>query len=67
MQKYRYEPMMKLKLLRISKGKTLTELSKSVGLHYNTLSDYESGKHRASIDNLQKIAEALECEVKDII
>nr|DAQ28224.1 MAG TPA: helix-turn-helix domain protein [Caudoviricetes sp.] len=59
--------MLKLKFFRIQKGLTIVELAKRTGLNYNTISQYESGKHKPRIDNLQKIAEALECEVKDIV
>lgn len=62
-----YSPMLKLKFFRIQKGLTIVELAKRTGLNYNTISQYESGKHKPRIDNLQKIAEALECEVKDIV
>lgn len=67
MRKYKYEPMLKLTLKRKEKRMTLTTLAKMTGLHYNTVVSYELGMHRPGIDNLQKIAEALDCEVKDIV
>lgn len=66
MGKYRYEPMLKLKFKRIQAGYTVVALARKVGIHYNTLCDYESGKHRPSVENLKLLAEALKCDISDI-
>lgn len=59
--------MINLKLMRVKRGLTLVQLAEKAGLNYNTISQYENGKHAPRIENLWAIAEALECEVKDII
>ena len=66
MGKYRYEPMLKLKFMRLKMGYTIVSLAEKVGIHYNTLCDYESGKHRPSVDTLKQIAKVLECDISDI-
>lgn len=63
----RCEPMLNLKLMRVRKGFTLVELARKAGLNYNTISQYENGLHAPRMENLQLIAKALGCEVKDII
>lgn len=65
--KAKFKPMLNLKLMRVRKGFTLVKLAEKAGLNYNTISQYENGKHAPRIENLQAIAEALGCEVKDII
>lgn len=67
MAKKRYPPMLKLTVKRKEAGMTICELAKKVGLNYNTISQYENGSHRPRTDNIQKIAEALGCELKDIV
>lgn len=62
-----YEPMMKLKLRRIEKGFTQESLAKSVGISQNMLSCYETGTCSPRKKTLEALAEALECDVKDII
>lgn len=61
------KPMLNLKLMRIRKGFTLIQLAEKAGLNYNTISQYETGKHAPRIENLRAIAEVLECDVKEII
>lgn len=65
--KVRCEPMLNLKLMRIRKGFTLVKLAEKSGLNYNTISQYENGFHAPRIENLQAIAKALECDIKEII
>lgn len=63
----RCEPMLNLKLMRVRKGLTLVELAEKARLNYNTISQYETGKHSPRHENLKAIADALECDLKDII
>ena len=65
--KQKYKPMLNLKLMRVRKGLTLQSLAKKAGLNYNTINQYEKGYHQPKIENLKKVAEALECDVKEII
>ena len=67
MAKKRYPPMLKLTVKRKEAGMTICELAEKVGLNYNTISQYENGSHRPRTDNIQKIAEVLGCELKDIV
>lgn len=65
--KAKFKPMLNLKLMRVRKGFTLVKLAETAGLNYNTISQYENGKHAPRIENLQAIAYALGCDVKDIL
>lgn len=63
----KYPPMLKLTIKRKEAGLTICDLAEKVGLNYNTVSQYEKGRHRPLAENLQKIADALGCDVKDIV
>lgn len=63
----KYPKMLKLTIKRKEAGLKIYELAEKTGLNYNTISQYENGKHRPLAENLQKIADALGCEVKDIV
>lgn len=63
----KYLPMRNLKDMRIKCRLTLEELAEKCELHLNTLSNYETGKHTPRIENLKKVAKALNCELKDIL
>ena len=63
----RYPPMLKLTMKRKERRMTIGELAERVGVNYNTISQYENGIHKPRLDNIQKIAEALNCEIKDIV
>ena len=65
--KKKYEPMTNLKIMRIKKGLTQIELSKKVGISDPLVFMYEGGYSFPRRDVLYKLAEALECEVSDII
>lgn len=67
MAKKRYQPMLKLTLKRKEARMTICELAEKTGLNYNTISQYENGSHRPRTDNIKKIADALGCELKDIV
>lgn len=60
-------PMLNLKVMRIKCGMTQVELAKVVGISQNALSLYEIGERRPRRDILSKLAEALGCEVKDLL
>lgn len=60
------EPMIELKIQRIRKGLTLMELAKKAGLNYNTINQYERGRHKPRMKNLLKLAAALDCKIEDI-
>lgn len=61
------KPMLELKVLRIRKGMTQADLAEKVGVAQNTISLYEAGNRFPRDSVLEKLAAALECEVKDII
>jgi len=49
-----------LKEARYKKGWNARELGRQSGVHYVTISELETGKRKASIDTLHKLANALE-------
>ena len=63
----RYTPMKKLKLMRVSRELTILELAENAGLNRNTVNQYELGIHAPRKENLKALAQALDCEVRDII
>lgn len=65
--KKKYEPMMRLKLKRVEKGLTQKELADMVGIGQGFISDYETGRYFPRKTTLDKLAEALGCEVKDLL
>lgn len=67
MARKRYPPMLKLTLKRKEARMTICELAEKTGLNYNTISQYENGIHNPRLKNIQKIADALGCEIKDIV
>lgn len=67
MKKKKYPPMLRLTLKRKEAGMTIIELAAKAGLNYNTISQYETGRHKPRVDNIQRIAEVLGCDLKDIV
>ncbi len=63
----RYPPMLKLTLKRKEARMTICELAERVGLNYNTISQYENGRHIPRLENIKKIAEVLGCDIKEIV
>lgn len=55
-----------VKKLRQQKGKSLYWLAKNTGLAYRNLWDVEHGSD-VKLSTLYRIAEALQCEVTDLI
>ena len=48
---------------RKSKNMTQKELAKWLGVSHNTISDWESGKHKPDIDNIMLLCKVLEVDV----
>lgn len=61
------QPMEKLHKKRIEKGWSQVELAKRSGITNVSIFNYEKGLRFPRRDVLYKLAEALECEVSDII
>ncbi len=62
-----YKPMLNLKIMRIRKRMTQTELANKVGVSQNSLSLYETGLRFPRRMILEKLAEILECDIRDIV
>ena len=56
-----------LKEKRLEKGLTQQALGEKVGVDRNIISSYERGEHFPRKAMLDKLAFALECEIKDIV
>jgi len=54
-------------LLRDMKGWSQIQLAKAAGLSKNYISDVETGRRNTSITNLNKIAEALDKSLSDLL
>lgn len=55
-----------LKNLREAKGLSQEGLAEVIGVEYQTISRIETGMYFTSYDNLQKIAKALNLQIKDL-
>ena len=56
----------KIRLLRVSKGYSQTDIATIIGVVQNTYSRWESGHSEISESNLQKIADALKVPLYEI-
>lgn len=63
----KYQPMIKLRIERIKRGLTQKNLSEKAGVNSKLISEYEKGFHKPSLITLKKLAEALNCEVAELI
>lgn len=63
----KYKGMINMKLLRVKKNMTQGELAEKAGVKRMTISYYETGIRYPRRDILDKLADALGCEVKDIV
>jgi DNA-binding XRE family transcriptional regulator len=63
---YESEPC-SLKALRLRAGLSQVQLAERVGLKQPNISEIESGKRTPSLDTLQRLAQALEVSVDDIL
>ena len=58
----------KIKELRESKGKSQYRIAELTGINRSTINRYENGSiQKISFENLLKICEALETDIKNII
>ena len=53
--------------LRIKRGLTQAQLAELVGVHKNIVYGWEAGNFNPRGENLLKIADALDCEAKELI
>lgn len=56
----------KVKELRQKKFLSQEKFAEIVGIHRTYVSSLELGKRNVSLKNIEKIANALECEIKDL-
>lgn len=56
-----------LRRLRISKGLSQTKLSQLLGLHRNSIGNYERGSREPNFETLVKIADFFECSTDEIL
>jgi transcriptional regulator with XRE-family HTH domain len=66
MEKSEKAKILRLKELMKEKGVSRYELHQKVGLTETTISNINSGLHLPSIENLLKIAEALDVDVREL-
>ena len=53
--------------MRIKRGITQAQLADLVGVHKNMVYGWEAGKFKPRGENLLKLADALDCEAKELI
>ena len=53
--------------MRIKRGLTQAQLAELVGVHKNIVYAWEAGNFNPRGENLLKIADALDCEAKELI
>ena len=53
--------------LRIERGLTQAQLAELVGVHKNMVYGWETGKFKPRGENLLKLADALNCNARDLI
>lgn len=57
----------KIKAIRHSRGINIYEMSELVKLHVTSISLIENGRYGSLITTLKRIADVLECDVKDFL
>jgi transcriptional regulator with XRE-family HTH domain len=57
----------KIKLLRFSRGWSQETLAELCGFHRSYIANIESGKHNVSLDNLERIAQAFEVPIAELL
>ncbi|MBQ7913745.1 MAG: helix-turn-helix transcriptional regulator [Clostridia bacterium] len=67
MRKEKRKRLFKMKVKRMERGLTQAQLAKKIGLAPITIFQYEAGWRVPKMETLEKIAVALDCEVKDIL
>lgn len=58
---------MGIKKMRQKRGLSQGQLADLIGVAQQHVSRWENGKHRPSIDTVQKLAEILNCNISDLI
>lgn len=53
--------------LRIERGLTQAQLAEIIGVHRNMVYGWETGKFKPRGENLLKLADALNCDARDLI
>jgi transcriptional regulator with XRE-family HTH domain len=56
-----------LRKMRLEKGLSQERLASLAGLHRTYIGSVERGERNISIDNIERLAKALGCEVKDLL
>lgn len=56
---------LKLKMKRMEKGLTQQQLAEKLGLHRQYITAIEKGRRKPSVATLERIANELDCSVKD--
>ena len=57
----------KIKLLRFSRGWSQETLAGLCGFHRSYIANIESGKHNVSLDNLERLADAFEVPIAELL
>src|SRR5712692_9154561 len=57
----------KIKLLRFSRGWSQETLAELCGFSRSYIANIETGKHNVSLDNLERIAEAFEVPIAELL
>ena len=57
----------KIKLLRYSRGWSQETLAELCGFHRSYIANIESSKHNVSLDNLERIADAFEVPIAELL
>ena len=57
----------KIKTIRSKKRISQTELSKRTHLHRNTISNFENSKRNPRVNDLKKIANALDVSIEELL
>lgn len=53
--------------LRIERGLTQAQLAVQIGVHKNRICDWEKGKFKPRGENLLRLADALNCDARELI